>query len=121
MFSRFVMKALYRRCEFGMLTRGDRPNSDGACSASDSLARTVSTLLRAPCAATRAADIRARAVRQRSEVDAGHAGPRHAAGHLSSLSAFHHPHRLLVRHFALLDRQRDLARHLAFVEAGCSE
>src|SRR4051812_39654749 len=73
------------------LARGDRSHGDGAYSAPDSLARTVSTLLRPPCAAACAADVRAWPVqRQRSEGDAGHGGSRHAAGHLPSLSAFHH-------------------------------
>src|SRR2546426_4784142 len=86
-----VMKTLYRSCDFGTLARGDRSHGDRAHSAPDSLARTVSTLLRPSRAAARAADVRAWPLqRQRSEVDAGDAGPRHAADHLSSLSAFHH-------------------------------
>src|SRR6266849_8577376 len=90
MFSQMV-KTLYRSREFGTLPRGDRSYGDQARAAPDSLARTVSTLLRPSRAAARAADVRARRVqRQRSQVDAGDAGPRHAAGHLPSLSAFHH-------------------------------
>jgi SRSO17 transposase len=41
-----VVKTLYRSREFGSLARGDRSHGDGARSAPDTLARTVSTLLR---------------------------------------------------------------------------
>src|SRR4051794_19909302 len=85
------MQPLYRWREFDTLARGDRPHGDRARAAPDSLARTVSTLLRPSSAAVGAADVRARRVqRQRAQVDAGHARPRHAAGHLSGVSAFHH-------------------------------
>src|SRR5258706_7909242 len=90
-----VMKTLYRPREFDTLARGDRSHGDGARTAPDSLARTVSTLLRPSRATARPADVRARRVqRQRSQVDAGDAGARYAAGHLSSVSAFHHARRL---------------------------
>ncbi len=86
-----MVKTLYRSCELGTLARGDRSHSDRARAALDSLARTVSTLLRPSCAAARAADVRAwRVQRQRSEVDAGDVGPCHRPDHLPRLSAFHH-------------------------------
>src|SRR6266571_2316272 len=87
-----VVKTLYQSREFGTLVRGDRSHGDGARAAPDALARTVSTLLRPSRAAARTADVRARAVqRQRSQVDAGDVGPRHAPDHLPRLSAFHYP------------------------------
>src|SRR5713226_9272120 len=90
-----MTKTLYRSGDLGTLARGDRSHGDGAYSARDSLARTVSMLLRPSRATARPADVRARRVqRQRSQVDAGDAGARHAAGHLSSVSAFHHARRL---------------------------
>src|SRR5438094_10521583 len=76
-----VVKTLYRWREFGTLARGDRSHGDRARAAPDSLARTVSTLLRPSRAAARAADVRARRVqRQRSQIDAGDARARHPAG-----------------------------------------
>src|SRR5258705_2096484 len=88
-----LTKPLYRSGDFGTVARGDRSHGDGAHSARDSLARTVATLLRPSRATARPADVRARRVqRQRSQVDAGDAGARYAAGHLSSVSAFHHAH-----------------------------
>src|SRR6266536_340337 len=90
MFSR-VVKTLYRSRQLGTLARGDRSHGDRSCAALDSLARTVSTLLRPSCAAARAADVRARRVqRQRPEIDAGDVGPCHRPDHLPRLSAFHH-------------------------------
>src|SRR6202022_43154 len=109
MFSRMV-KTLYRSRELGTLARGDRSHGDRARAALDSLARTVSTLLRPSCAAARAADVRARRVqRQRSEVDAGDVGPCHGPDHLSRLSAFHHA-RGLGRRPDLATAPRDTAR-----------
>src|SRR5262249_3789083 len=91
LFSRMAVKALYRWCEFGTLARGDRSHGDRARSAPDSLARTISTLLRPSRAAARAGDVRAWPLqRQRSEVDAGDVGPRHQPDHLPRLSALHH-------------------------------
>jgi len=85
------VNALYRSVETGTLARGDRTHGDRAHSAPDSLARTVSTLLRPSCAAPRAGDVRAWLVqRQRSEVDAGDVGPRDQPDHLPRLSALHH-------------------------------
>jgi hypothetical protein len=55
MFSRLLMKGLYRSCEAGTLAGGDRTHSDGAHSALDSLARALSALLRPSRAATRPA------------------------------------------------------------------
>src|SRR5258705_7651512 len=69
------VKTLYRSRELGTLARGDRSHRDRARAAPDSLARTVSTLLRPSRATARAADVRARRVqRQRSQVDAGDVG-----------------------------------------------
>src|SRR5712675_1675345 len=68
MFSQMVT-TLYRLGEFGTLARGDRSHGDRARSAPDSLARTVSTLLRPSGAAARPADVRAGCVqRQRSQI-----------------------------------------------------
>src|SRR3954468_14958129 len=106
------MQPLYRWREFDTLARGDRPHGDRARAAPDSLARTVSTLLRPSGAAVGAADVRARRVqRQRAQVDAGHARPRHAAGHLSGVSAFHHArglgrHRIWRRLLEVLPERR---------------
>src|SRR5258708_14770548 len=86
-----MVRILYRPRELGTLARGDRSHGDRSGAALDSLARTVSTLLRPSCAAARPADVRARRVqRQRSEIDAGDVGPRHGPDHLPRLSAFHH-------------------------------
>src|SRR4030095_8018532 len=86
-----AVNALYRSVETGTLARGDRSHGDRAHSAPDSLARTVSTLLRPSRAAARAGDVRAWPLqRQRSEVDAGDAGPRHKPDHLPRLSALHY-------------------------------
>src|SRR5262249_55045741 len=91
MFSRIVVKTLYGLREFGTLARGDRSHGDGARAAPDSLARTVSTLLRPSRATARVGDVRAWPLqRQRSQVDAGDAGPRHEPDHLPRLSAFHY-------------------------------
>src|SRR3954468_22091860 len=49
------MQPLYRWREFDTLARGDRPHGDRARAAPDSLARTVSTLLRPSGAAVGAA------------------------------------------------------------------
>jgi hypothetical protein len=71
---RFLSLRLYRSRELGTLPCGDRSHGDRSRAALDSLARAVSTLLRPPRAAARAADVRARRVqRQRSEIDAGDA------------------------------------------------
>src|ERR1700758_5430120 len=86
-----TVSALYRSVETGTLVRGDRSHGDGAHSAPDSLARTVSTLLRPSRPTARAGDVRAWALqRQRSQVDAGDVGPRHQPDHLPRLSALHH-------------------------------
>src|SRR5258708_38303660 len=86
-----MVKTLYRSRELGTLPRGDRSDGDRAGAALDSLARTISTLLRPSCTAAGAAHLRARRVqRQRSEVDAGDVGPGHGPDHLPRLSAFHH-------------------------------
>src|SRR6202011_5624265 len=109
MFSQ-VVTALYRSRELGTLARGARSHGDRSRATLDSLARTVPTLLRPSCAATRPADVRARPVqRQRSEIDAGDVGPCHRPDHLSRLSAFHHA-RGLGRRSNLAAAPRDTAR-----------
>src|ERR1700682_6212533 len=105
-----MVRTLYRSRELGTLARGDRSHGDRSRAALDSLARTVSTLLRPSCAAARAADVRARRVqRQRSEIDAGDVGPCHRPDHLPRLSAFHHA-RGLGRRPDLATAPRDAAR-----------
>src|ERR1700730_15034940 len=105
-----MVRILYRPRELGTLARGDRTHGDRSGAALDSLARTVSTLLRPSCAATRPADVRAWPVqRQRSEIDAGDVGPRPRPDHLSRLSAFHHA-RGLGRRSDLATAPRDTAR-----------
>src|ERR1700681_520837 len=90
-----MVKTLYRSRELGTLARGDRSHGDRAGAALDSLARALSTLLRASRTTARVADLRARRVqRQRSEVDAGDAGPCHGPDHLPRLSAFRDARRL---------------------------
>ena len=105
-----MVKTLYRSRELGTLARGDRSHGDRSRAALDSLARTVSTLLRPSGAAARAADVRARRVqRQRSEIDAGDVGPCHRPDHLPRLSAFHHA-RGLGRRSDLATAPRGAAR-----------
>jgi len=104
------MVTLYRSCELGTLRCGDRSHRNRSRAALDSLARTVSTLLRPSGAATRAADVRARRIqRQRSEIDAGDVGPCHRPDHLPRLSAFHHA-RGLGRRSDLATAPRGAAR-----------
>src|ERR1700758_3086109 len=97
-----AVNVLYRSVERRTLARGDRSHSDRAHSALDSLARTVSTLLRPSRATARVGDVRAWPLqRQRSQVDAGDAGPRHEPDHLSRLST--------LRYTRALGRRPDLA------------
>src|SRR5256885_6059437 len=102
MFSQMV-KTLYRSCELGTLPRGDRSHSDRSRAALDSLARTVSTLLRPSGAAARLADVRARTRHRIYPTRGGGTtptdGPFRCRGHSRNL----HPERFPSGNFSILE------------------